>query len=211
MNKIQNLRKLFLAASLTCTAILFSVFVLPECLATVNNQDNVNVERNTDRPGNDYKDFDLPEANYEICRNACARDSYCRAYTYAHPGVYGRSNAHCWLKNPLPAANGSTCCISGVKADCPADIFSGEWYSGEWNNIDFTQSCDNVSGTYVRGSGTISGKVSGNRLNARWYNGDGKSGETYFIILSDGTLEGKYCDNIGCNPANGTSFVGRRR
>ena len=208
MNKTKNLRRFFLAASLIGAAILFSIFMLSENSVTVSGQDNLNVERDTDRPGGDYKDFDLSEANYQLCKNACANDGNCKAYTYAHPGVYGRSKAHCWLKNPVPPANASSCCISGVKASCPTDIFSGEWYSGEWNNISFTQDCDNVSGSYIRGNGTISGKVSGNRLNARWQNGDGKSGgEAYFIVLSDGTLEGRYCDNYGCNPANGMKTI----
>jgi len=212
MVKIQNLRKVVLTASLIGAAILFSVFMFSGRLVTVSSQDNVTVERDTDRPGGDYKDFDLPEANYQLCRTACARDSNCRAYTYAHPGVHGRSNAHCWLKNPLPNASASTCCIFGVKNDCSRDVFSGEWYSGEWNNISFTQDCNDVSSSYTRGGGRIGGTVSGNLLNARWQNGDGKSGgEVYFIVLSDGTLEGKYCDNFGCNPANGTAFVGRRR
>lgn len=212
MDKIKNLRKVFFAIGLSGLAVLFSVFILPEHSATVSSQDNVTVERNTDRIGGDYKDFDLSESKYQLCRTACANDGNCQAYTYANPGVHGRSKAHCWLKDTVPQASASSCCISGVKTSCGNDIFSGEWYSGEWNNISFTQDCNEVSGSYTRGGGTISGKVSGNRLNARWRNGDGKSGgEVYFIILSNGTLEGKYCDKNGCNPENGTSFVGRRR
>ncbi|MCY7349015.1 MAG: PAN domain-containing protein [Pyrinomonadaceae bacterium] len=211
MNKIKNLRKVFFTASLVGAA-LFSIFILSGLLAMVSSQDNLTVERDTDRVGGDYKNFDLSEAKYQLCRNACGSDSNCQAYTYAHPGIQGRSKAHCWLKDIVPQASASSCCISGVKTDCATDIFTGEWYSGEWNNISFTQDCNDVSGSYTRGGGTISGKVSGNRLNARWQNGNGKSGgEVYFVVFSNGTLEGKYCDNSGCNVQKGTAFVGRRR
>ena len=73
------------------------------------------VEQNTDRPGGDYKNFDLSQPRYESCRDACANDANCTAYTYVKPGVQG-PNARCWLKSGPPAPAGSSeCCISGVK------------------------------------------------------------------------------------------------
>lgn len=210
MNKIKNLHKGFLAASLVAAAISFSIFILSGHLATASSQDNITVERDTDRVGGDYKNFDLSEAKYQLCRNACANDSNCRAYTYAHPGVQGRSKAHCWLKNPVPEASSSSCCISGVKKGNEKGVFSGDWYAGEWGNITFNQNGNQVNGSYTRGNGTIYGTASGNRLNATWQQ-EGRTGVVYFTIKSDGTLEGKYCDNNGCNPENGTYFSGRRR
>ncbi|MBF0481530.1 MAG: PAN domain-containing protein [Desulfovibrionaceae bacterium] len=75
---------------------------------------NVGVESDTDRPGGDYVDFDLPSARYELCRDACARDANCRAYTYVKPGIQG-PNARCWLKSSVPPAASRDCCVSGVE------------------------------------------------------------------------------------------------
>lgn len=209
MNKIKNLRKVFLAASFVVAAILFSIFMLSGHLAAVSSQDKFTVEKNTDRPGGDYKDFDLSESKYQLCQNACANDSSCQAYTYVNPGVQG-SKARCWLKNTVPAAGSSSCCISGVKKGNEKGVFSGDWYAGEWGNITFNQNGNQVNGSYTRGNGTIYGTASGNRLNATWQQ-EGRTGVVYFTIKSDGTLEGKYCEGKNCSPEKGTYFSGRRR
>jgi hypothetical protein len=76
---------------------------------------NFTIEYDTDRRGGDYKDFDLPQARIELCRDACANDSNCRAFTYVKPGGQG-PNARCWLKSSVPSGEGGlSCCISGVK------------------------------------------------------------------------------------------------
>ncbi|MCU0290389.1 MAG: PAN domain-containing protein [Thermoanaerobaculaceae bacterium] len=72
------------------------------------------LESGTDRPGSDYRDFDLVEARPERCRAACSQEPRCLAFTYVHPGVQGPS-ARCWLKSEVPPAKASDCCISGVK------------------------------------------------------------------------------------------------
>lgn len=71
-------------------------------------------EANIDRPGSDYTSFDLGEARPELCEASCARDSNCQAYTYVVPGVQGPA-ARCWLKNGVPAANGSWATVSGAR------------------------------------------------------------------------------------------------
>jgi hypothetical protein len=70
-------------------------------------------EQGFDRPGNDYRDFDLLNPDPELCKAACASDADCAAWTYVHPGVQGES-ARCWLKNPAPEAVADACCISGL-------------------------------------------------------------------------------------------------
>jgi hypothetical protein len=75
---------------------------------------NLTVEYDTDRPGADYRDFDLSDPGYESCRDACAGDPKCKAYTYVKPGVQG-PNARCWLKTSVPDSGSSACCVSGVK------------------------------------------------------------------------------------------------
>lgn len=209
MNKNRNLSKVVLAAKFVSAAILFSLFMFSGHLATGSSQGRFTIENNTDRRGSDYKNFDLPEPNYQLCQDACANDPNCQAYTYVNPGVQG-SKARCWLKDTVPAANASSCCTSGIKRGSEKGAFSGDWYAGEWGNITFHQSGNQVNGTYTRGNGTIYGTASGNRLNATWQQ-TGRIGIAYFIVLSNGTLEGKYCEGKDCNPANGTYFTGRRR
>jgi len=56
------------------------------------------LEKNTDRPGNDYHSFPLkyPDPNY--CARECdAAPGQCRAWTYTKPGVQG-ATARCYLK-----------------------------------------------------------------------------------------------------------------
>jgi hypothetical protein len=72
------------------------------------------LEYNVDRPGWDISNFDLPQANPQLCRDACMRDGNCRAFTYVNPGVQG-PNPRCWLKGGVPNANPNNCCVSGVK------------------------------------------------------------------------------------------------
>jgi len=72
------------------------------------------LEPGVDRPGSDYRSFDLGYPRPEDCQNACLAEPQCAAFTYVNPGVQG-PNARCWLKNqvPQPVANG--CCVSGAK------------------------------------------------------------------------------------------------
>jgi len=72
------------------------------------------MEKDTDRPGMDYKNFDLPSPDPNHCQNACINDPQCKAFTYVKPGIQG-INARCWLKTGVPALKQSTCCISGIK------------------------------------------------------------------------------------------------
>jgi hypothetical protein len=72
------------------------------------------VEKNTDRPGSDYVNFDLSAPTPGLCRNSCNSDTNCKAWTYVNPGVQG-AKARCWLKNAVPAPVPSSCCVSGVK------------------------------------------------------------------------------------------------
>jgi hypothetical protein len=72
------------------------------------------IEMGTDRPGNDYRNFDLAKPEPDLCLEACQKDTRCKAFTYVEPGVQG-PNARCWLKDAVPPAKLSPCCVSGVK------------------------------------------------------------------------------------------------
>jgi hypothetical protein len=79
---------------------------------------SLEIELNIDRMGMDYRNFDLPEANPELCWDACLEDPDCAACTYVKPGVQG-PNARCWLKHGVPEPVTNDCCISGVRANEP--------------------------------------------------------------------------------------------
>lgn len=99
------------------------IAMLPLLLAGVlafpaGSQPTLSVEQNVNRPGSDYNAFDLPSPDPNICRNACAADARCAAYTYVRPGIQSRA-ARCWLKNAPAAARAEACCVSGVKSGGP--------------------------------------------------------------------------------------------
>jgi hypothetical protein len=71
-------------------------------------------EPNTDRPGSDYRRFELGAPRPEVCRDACWGEPQCRAFTYARPGALA-PRALCYLKNAVPPARPADCCLSGVK------------------------------------------------------------------------------------------------
>lgn len=72
------------------------------------------IQGDTDRPGNNYRNFDLPNPDPDLCLEACQKDSRCRAFTYVNAGIQG-PKARCWLKDAVPPAKTSAGCISGVK------------------------------------------------------------------------------------------------
>ncbi len=70
-------------------------------------------EQNVNRPGGDYRHFEVPIERYQSCLEACEADGKCKAYTYVRQGVQGRKSV-CWLKDSTPAKNPNRCCVSGV-------------------------------------------------------------------------------------------------
>lgn len=72
------------------------------------------VEQDTDRPGMNYKNFDLIRNYPGLCQEECLKDPACHAWTYVKPGIQG-SGARCWLKNGVPPAVKNSDCVSGVK------------------------------------------------------------------------------------------------
>lgn len=71
-------------------------------------------EPDIDRAGLDYDNFDLESADPQICKDTCAGDPRCKAWTYVKPGYQG-NKARCWLKNGKPQPRNNNCCVSGVK------------------------------------------------------------------------------------------------
>ncbi len=77
------------------------------------------LEANVIRQGGDYRSFDLASAQPEECRDTCAVEPQCVAFTFVNPGLQGPS-ARCWLKNTVPQPTPNACCVSGVKNAPPA-------------------------------------------------------------------------------------------
>jgi PAN domain len=58
-------------------------------------------ETSIDRPGGDYKNFEIKTGEGDDpCKAACTADNKCRAWTYARPGYVGKE-AHCFLKKDI--------------------------------------------------------------------------------------------------------------
>ena len=72
------------------------------------------LETNTNRGGADFLSFPAIDDRVEVCRDACAAEQSCVAYTYVVPGLQG-PRAMCWLKSGLPPAAPDSCCTSGVR------------------------------------------------------------------------------------------------
>lgn len=144
---------------------------------------NPNYEYDVDRPGSDYRNFDLQAANPDLCAAQCAQDGRCRAWTYVRPGAQG-PNARCWLKDqvPNPVANVSKA-ISGVKRTAgpppPPNVGGGKlppnFTTGSWTYLyesgGYTeQQAFSDDGT-VRGSVPGKWAVEGDELVVRWSHG----------------------------------------
>ena len=71
------------------------------------------MEVNINRPGGDYRDFNLTAADPKACQAQCQQEGQCRAWTYVRPGLQGPT-ARCWLKTTVPNAQPNDCCVSGV-------------------------------------------------------------------------------------------------
>lgn len=88
------------------------VTITPKTMTVI--QPGGGLQMNTNRPGQDYRNFDLPSPDPKACQAACMEDEKCRAWTYIKPGVQEPS-ARCWLKSGIPPAESAPCCVSGVK------------------------------------------------------------------------------------------------
>ena len=74
---------------------------------------SVTSEPGTSRRGSDYTGYDVTgDAN--ACRNDCAKDGRCKAYTWMRPGGPGQS-ARCYRSSAAPPPTPEGCCVAGVR------------------------------------------------------------------------------------------------
>jgi len=75
---------------------------------------NRSVETSIDRPGGDYRGFDMMGIEgEEACHAACTADTKCRAWTFARAGYVGK-DPHCFLKKDVKPPRRRAGFISGV-------------------------------------------------------------------------------------------------
>ena len=72
------------------------------------------VETSIDRPGGDYRGFEVKKSEGdEDCKAACTADNKCRAWTYARPGYAGKEG-HCFRKKDIKPPRRKAGFTSGV-------------------------------------------------------------------------------------------------
>jgi hypothetical protein len=76
-------------------------------------------EPGMNRYGGDYRSFDMLRGRNEDCRNACAGEAQCRAFSIVRAGVQG-AYPRCWLKSTVPPATPDPNTTSGVVRGGPA-------------------------------------------------------------------------------------------
>lgn len=71
------------------------------------------LERDTDRWGDDLKSFPIRREDPLICHSECALTRGCVAWTYTEPGVNGQTLPRCYLKNGKGQVRANSATISG--------------------------------------------------------------------------------------------------
>jgi hypothetical protein len=71
-------------------------------------------EMNSNRFGDDYRDFLPSQPSADLCAEACVKDARCRAWAWVKNDLEPPTG-HCWLKNRVPERSPDDCCVSGVK------------------------------------------------------------------------------------------------
>lgn len=104
------------------------------------------LEHHMDRPGSDYKNFDLSNSDAKLCMASCASEALCKAWTYVNPGVQG-PHPRCWLKLSVPPATPSSCCDSGVKAV----EYGVDRLGSDYKNFDLAKSDPNLCSSSCAG------------------------------------------------------------
>jgi hypothetical protein len=97
-----------------------------------------------DRPGGDYSNFRVPNADPAICASRCDREPRCRAWSFSYP-VAARTGAVCWLKSQVTPRVEAACCVSGVRGSGVIEPrtgpieFSIDRTGGDYRSFDATR------------------------------------------------------------------------
>lgn len=97
------------------------------------------MEEGVNLPGMDYRNFELPSADPDLCRRACVSEDRCRSYTYVKPGEQG-PKARCWLKYGIPQPERNACCISGTRQRAAAALATAQPVPGPATTLSIASS-----------------------------------------------------------------------
>jgi hypothetical protein len=156
------------------------------------------LEVDVNRKGGDYRHYDLASNNPGQCRNDCMNDPRCKSFTFLRPSYWG-PNAHCFLKDSVPAATQEACCISGVKGgdSSPGGQLSGQWdfvcCSGRYRGgIVFRQNGKWLEGYFYREDHPISGEINGSTVKFKRTFSGGSQDYTMTLSPDGKTLTGSF-------------------
>jgi hypothetical protein len=76
-----------------------------------------------DLPGNDYRNFTVRTGGIKVCKEACAEDSRCQAFTYLGEKHWSSQQGQCYLKTKFDKMVYNTRCASTYK-EYPTDFSS---------------------------------------------------------------------------------------
>jgi hypothetical protein len=137
--------------------ILFIFVSIAWCVIPVSTMAEQIREEGVDRPGSDYRNFDLEKplpgsfgGPEDTCRDQCESDGNCKAWTFVKAGIQG-PKPRCWLKNAIPEPHANNCCVSGV----PIRTFETniDRPGKDYNNIDLAASDPNLCKTVCERDG----------------------------------------------------------
>ena len=101
------------------------------------------VEQNKIFIGNDYSVFTLKAGEHKRCRQACAKDKRCLAWTLVKPGGVAKL-AECRLKREIGRSFSNKCCVSGRKK---TDFRAGQGNQKQRRRVEL---CDKWAAEAVR-------------------------------------------------------------
>ena len=118
-----------------CAALLTLLFVALVVGGTSHAASNyVTLEKGIKRSGPQYRSVGLKKDSPELCREACADDENCKAYTYEISRLKGYPG-RCLLYDSVPPAKENDCCVSGVKTTKSPTVTISPPVSGPIANI----------------------------------------------------------------------------
>lgn len=163
-----------------------------------------NIEYGINRPGSDYKNFNVSN-DPAMCRNRCEAEDRCKAWTFVKPEYQGTS-ARCWLKFSVPSAKNDPRCVSGVKNNTqiqPAfplnqSLWEGTWrvtskwecHPGHGATWTFTVSISNNSCRMTRKNMTNECQIIGNTL--KWKEINSRDNLTFTFNRQGNSLTGRF-------------------
>lgn len=124
-----------------CVLLMVMIFIV-----FPHGQSAATWEENIDRPGMDYRNFDLASPDARLCQRECAAMRDCVAWTYVRPGVQG-PRARCWLKSGAPAQVRNTNTISGIMRS--ASSFQAVFFIDETLTMTPTEARDGERVTFT--------------------------------------------------------------